>query len=1070
MIVRASKIVLEVLGALLAGIAVIAGFIAYRLAYEGPIHLSFLKPYVEEALNRPGADFKFVIEDTVLAWAGWERTLDIRGVGVSIQDAAGQELASVPEVGFGLSGAALFRGLVAPSRIELYRPELALGRNEDGNFQFGAKLISGAEPTAASENAPKSSGVVNALVQELLEAPDPGKQTGYLTEASIYSGTVSIDDRHAGNVWKAEDLEVHLARGDRGVAGSFRVSVPQFGDPAQLSGETLLPWNGEQFEIDIKLQRFSASSIGLIETGLSILANADIFLEGQAQTTISRTGELGVTHFSFTGNNGEIALPDLMKAPLPIKTLLAQGSVDPDRDLIALESLTLDIDGPTFELAGAGDGFLRGRATDDGAPVLTATLKANGIDWKKLDGWWPETMAADSRSWLIKNITSGIVEDLDAKTKVRFPQDEQPPAVVEELAGTFKARELTVHYLRPMPPIEHGVATATFDAKTFKAKIQGGDVGNIKLGTGDLLITGLDVEDQFIKVGGDITSPMRDALKLLDHERLGYTSKLGLSPERASGDVATHIQFDFPAEKDLTFAQVDIAVTAAMKNVGLQKAMFEQDVTEGNLDLVLSQNGMRISGPLKFGGIPLDLQWLENFYDKPPFEQQIRAIGVVNAEQRAAFGYDTRPFFDGPSQTDLTYISYPDGRGRIDATFDLTQAAVAFEFAKWSKKPGEPGRGKLAVEMRDKRILGIPLFDVTAGDLKTAGKIDFDDSGKPSMVTMPSLAYGRNKLANVGVAFKSNDLIEVGIGGGDVDVEPWMENDQPPKDDATLAREENETQRPFRLIAPALSSVRIGEGRMLQNVKVELYHDPMWWDVIDVSATLPGGAPLRLTYRPGEPGSGIHRLSAETTDGGAALRALDIYDSLKGGTLKITGKVKDDEPRRPLRGRLDSSSFRLVNTPFFVRFLSVASLTGLADLLTGEGFYFDGASARFTKTMGKIEVRKFRSAGPSIGLTSSGTIDLDRQKIDLEGVIVPAYAINSILGNIPLLGDLLQGGAGEGLFSAAYQISGDLPEPKIDVNPWTALAPGFLRDIFTQDIDAGGEDAPLPKVPTGSHK
>jgi hypothetical protein len=267
-----------------------------------------------------------------------------------------------------------------------------------------------------------------------------------------------------------------------------------------------------------------------------------------------------------------------------------------------------------------------------------------------------------------------------------------------------------------------------------------------------------------------------------------------------------------------------------------------------------------------------------------------------------------------------------------------------------------------------------------------------------------------------------------------------------------------------------LSSVRIGEGRMLQNVKVELYHDPMWWDVIDVSATLPGGAPLRLTYRPGEPGSGIHRLSAETTDGGAALRALDIYDSLKGGTLKITGKVKDDEPRRPLRGRLDSSSFRLVNTPFFVRFLSVASLTGLADLLTGEGFYFDGASARFTKTMGKIEVRKFRSAGPSIGLTSSGTIDLDRQKIDLEGVIVPAYAINSILGNIPLLGDLLQGGAGEGLFSAAYKISGDLPEPKIDVNPWTALAPGFLRDIFTQDIDAGGEDAPLPKVPSGSHK
>jgi hypothetical protein len=1064
MILRAGKIALEALGALLAGIAVIAGFIAYRLAYEGPIHLSFLKPYVEDALNRPGADFQFVIQDTVLAWAGWERTLDIRAVGVQVQNSRGEELASVPELGFGLSGAALFRGLIAPSRIELYRPALALDRNEAGDFQFGDKLLSGTDP--AKSEPTSQSDFLAALVRELLEAPDPEKRTGYLTEAAIYAGTITIDDRHAGNEWKAEDLEIHLARGDRGLAGTFKASVPQFGDPARLSGDVFLPSGGDKFEITARLKRFSATSIGLIETGLSILANANVFLEGEARTTVSLRGEVGVTEFSLSGANGQIALPDLMKAPLPVTSLSAKGRVDPDQDLITLDNLTLDLDGPTFEVSGEGNGFLSGKATDDGAPVLTATLKGNGVDWKKLDGWWPETVAGDARGWLIPNITSGIVEDLDAKTKIRFLKGGTPSAQVEELGGTFKAHDLTVHYLRPMPPIEHGVATASFDAKQFAAKIQGGDVGNIKLGSGDLLITGLDQEDQFIKVGGDITSPMRDALVLLDHPRLGYTSKLGLKPATSSGDVATHIQFDFPAEKNLTFAKVKIGVTATMTNVGLQKAMFDRDVTEGNLELTLSQNGMRINGPLKFGGIPLDLQWLENFTDKAPFEQQIRAIGTVDAEQRADFGYETRPFFDGPAHTDLTYITYQDGHGRIDANFDLTQSVLTFEFAKWSKPAGTPGQGKLAVEMRDKRIQRIPLFDVTAGDLKTGGKIDFDQAGKPSLVTMPGLTYGRNALSNVGVAFKG-DLIEVAIAGGDVDVEPWMNNDEPPKDDATLAREENETQRPFRLTAPSLNSVRVGEGRLLQNVKVELYHDPMWWDVIDLSATLPGGAPLRLSYRPGDPGE--HRLSAETSDAGAALRALDIYDSIKGGTLKITGKVKDDEPRRPLRGRMDSSSFRLLNTPFFVRFLSVAALTGLADVLTGEGFYFDGASARFTKTMGTIEVKKFRSAGPSIGLTSSGTIDMDRQKIDLDGVIVPAYAINSILGNIPLLGPLLQGGPGEGLFSAAYKISGDLSEPKIDVNPWTALAPGFLRDIFTQDIDEGGDQTP-PKVEGGSHK
>jgi hypothetical protein len=186
---------------------------------------------------------------------------------------------------------------------------------------------------------------------------------------------------------------------------------------------------------------------------------------------------------------------------------------------------------------------------------------------------------------------------------------------------------------------------------------------------------------------------LRDALVLLDHPRLGYPSKLGIDRNTASGEVATHVQFDFPAEKNLTFAKVKIGVTAKMTNVGLQKVMFDRDVTDGNLELVLSQNGMRINGPLKFGGIPLDVQWLENFTDKAPFEQQIRAIGVVDAAQRADFGYETRPFFDGPAQTDLTYVSYPGGRGRIDASFDLTQAALAFDFAKWSKPAGTPGRG-----------------------------------------------------------------------------------------------------------------------------------------------------------------------------------------------------------------------------------------------------------------------------------------------------------------------------------------------------------------------------------------
>jgi uncharacterized protein YhdP len=674
-------------------------------------------------------------------------------------------------------------------------------------------------------------------------------------------------------------------------------------------------------------------------------------------------------------------------------------------------------------------------------------------------------VAEDTRSWIVPNITQGVVDDIDGQLSMRVPTTVDTPIALERLTGRFTVTGLTVHYLRPLPPIEGGSATAVITDKDFSAEISGGHVGAVTISGGQLTITGLDQVDQFISVGGDIASPVKDALQLLDDPFLGYPTKLGLRPEHGSGEANTHVQFDFPAEKDLSFDRVKIQVQSKLQNFGLQKAMFDQDVTEGALDLALSQDGMRIDGPLKFGGIPIQLQWLEHFSDDAPFKQQIRAQGTVSADQRRAFGFDILPYVDGPVGADLTYIRRADEKARLDFELNLDQADVSVEFLKWKKADGATGHVSATVLMKDSRVVDVPEFDLAAGDLLSKGAIAMNDEGAPKLLTLPDLRFGKSDLKNVTAAFEQG-WINVAIGGGTLDAEPWMAAPTEPYDEAAADAAEKSPGTPFRVEANKLATVRVAEGRHLKDVIVKLVHDPIWWDVIDVSAALENGAAMRFSYKPAEPG--VHRLTASADDGGEALRALDIYDSIKGGKLTITGEVKDDVPRRPLKGKLEATSFRLINTPFFVRLLSVAALTGLADVFTGEGFYFDGATAKFSKSRGLLTVRSFRSAGPSIGITSKGTMDLDRNKIALEGVLVPAYALNTILGNIPVIGNLLLGGGGEGLFSATYNITGDLSEPKIDVNPWAALAPGFLREIFT--TDAGDNDAPLPQVKSGNDR
>ena len=77
-----------------------------------------------------------------------------------------------------------------------------------------------------------------------------------------------------------------------------------------------------------------------------------------------------------------------------------------------------------------------------------------------------------------------------------------------------------------------------------------------------------------------------------------------------------------------------------------------------------------------------------------------------------------------------------------------------------------------------------------------------------------------------------------------------------------------------------------------------------------------------------------------------------------------------------------------------------------------------------------------------------GKLDTKKRLYSLKGNIVPARFLNSILNNIPLIGSLLSGGEGEGLFGIAYSVSGSFDNPAINLNPLSMLAPGFVRKLF----------------------
>ena len=124
--------------------------------------------------------------------------------------------------------------------------------------------------------------------------------------------------------------------------------------------------------------------------------------------------------------------------------------------------------------------------------------------------------------------------------------------------------------------------------------------------------------------------------------------------------------------------------------------------------------------------------------------------------------------------------------------------------------------------------------------------------------------------------------------------------------------------------------------------------------------------------------------------------------------------------------------------------LTLASLQGIADLLTGEGIRFTDFEMKFSNKNDLMKIEELYAIGPAISLLMEGYIESD-DLISLRGTMVPATTINRTISSIPLLGDILVGKkVGEGVFGVSFKIKGPPNKLKTTVNPVKTLTPRFI--------------------------
>ena len=180
------------------------------------------------------------------------------------------------------------------------------------------------------------------------------------------------------------------------------------------------------------------------------------------------------------------------------------------------------------------------------------------------------------------------------------------------------------------------------------------------------------------------------------------------------------------------------------------------------------------------------------------------------------------------------------------------------------------------------------------------------------------------------------------------------------------------------------------------------------------------------------------------------MRALGLHDGIAGGRLRLEGRGERPGPGSPIQATLDVTDLTLLEAPMLAQILAGISISGWRNLL-GDGVTFDRIWGDFRLEDSTVSTSSLRAVGGSLGLTAKGRVDVASGSLAVSGLVVPAYGLNEILGQIPLIGEILIGAEGEGLVAVSYDVKGTLGEPEVSINAASALAPGILRRLFGLD-------------------
>ena len=1063
----AVRFLIRTLEAVLLVLLIGAAVLAWRLS-QGPLALNAVAPYIAEAFSDMAPGYRFRIESAEFKWGGFSRRPELTVRDVRVLNETGAVIAGLPSMVVRLSVPALLRGVAAPEHVRLSNPIIRFVHRADGSLGMGVEGV----PTTATVPAtgpldPASSTAVAASLVAALTRPAGGDNpAGYLNRIAIDGTTLVLVDEVSGQRWLVPDATLNFRRAGGDVEVDATLPVIEEGRRSNFTAKGRYSAATGNLKVDLNVDGFRPARAAGLAPQLEPFAMIDLRLSGTAAASLTLAANgarLSSLQFDVKGQDGQLHLPAPVAQDYAVKSVALKGSAGGDLDSISIEQFRLELDrgreaAPVITLAGEGKSL-------NTTPVVDLDVGMAELSLPAVKQFWPVGVKANTRDWIMRNLNDGGLSDTRLKLRLAGPSIKDIEATEARLSSQLHG--VAVQYMKGMPKVEGTDGRLTISAGEVAIDITAGRVPDavsgkgLRVPSGKVRLYGLGSNSERANIKLKILGGFGDVMRLIDHEPLGYASGMGLDANRAVGESDVDLTLDFPLVNDLKLSELKLGVAAKVEGVGIPDVAFGLPLSDGRLAVKLDRDGMDVGGTAALGGINTAVQWRENF-NGGAFRSRYVLDPVVDNTQRPLVGLSVMPFIppyiDGAVPAHVIYTVKRDDTRSLEAEIDLSLPAMAIPELGWRKAPGEEARATVTATFLKDHLDAVPSFHVTSGnDLDVSGALKFGADGKMELLSINPSVVGETRLSGK-VSTDDAGVYTIDVAGpGFNSTYFWKELSR--DDTRGKAPVENGEKQPSTPLTVRASFDRmwLTKDGDFRDVRLNFVRDTAGIQEIDFTSKVDGGLPFVFKLAPE---NGKRAFKGSSAAGGEVVRAIGLFGDIVGGNLEIGGEFAADGT---IKGQAEIKQFKVVQAPLLARLLSVATLTGIVDELRGGGISFKTLRAPFSYGNSTITIKDGEMYGNSLGLTAEGTYNFSSSMMHFDGTLIPAYAINSALNSIPLLGSVLSGGdKGGGIFAATYSYYGEVATAQPSVNPLAALAPGFLRHIFDIFKPSAPQEARTP--------